>query len=83
MQPTIVKNQGNLTAVQDDIDQRYNISGDAMNFADGDGKLPGGDIEKNWWDHFKKPSTPDGKKAEIASRMHPPGLRGCLKNEAR
>ncbi len=42
LQPTIVKNATSLSAVQNDMDYRYNVSPEVRNFADGDsGVLPG------------------------------------------
>ena len=40
LQPSIVKNQGALDAVQTDMDGRYKVSGDLRHFADGPGVLP-------------------------------------------
>jgi type II secretory pathway component GspD/PulD (secretin) len=43
IQPSIVKNDRSLTAVQTDMDARYKMSSDIHNFADGDSLLPGKD----------------------------------------
>lgn len=69
MQPSIVHNQAALNAMESDFERRYDITGDALDFASGNGKLPGESEEGNWWDRFKKPSA-DGKKSEIRKPAH-------------
>jgi type II secretion system protein D len=58
MQPSIVKNATSLSGVQQDFDNRYKVSPDARNFADGDsGVLPGvNDIQRG--DKGTAPATP-------------------------
>ncbi len=43
IQPSVVTNDRSLTAVQNDMDSRYQVSPDVHKFADGDGVLPGVD----------------------------------------
>ena len=40
IQPSIVRNDRSLNAVQSDMDNRYKVSGKAREFADGPGVLP-------------------------------------------
>ncbi len=67
MQPSIVKNERSMSAVQNDMDYRYKISPDARNFADGDGVLPGVDDIKRVDDKGKGGSSSLQKQGSPAS----------------
>lgn len=71
MQPSIVKNATSLQNVQTDIDNRYKISPDVRNFADGDGVLPGVNEIQRPETFGKNGSRPASQSATGASNVKP------------
>jgi type II secretion system protein D len=69
MQPSIVRNQTMMDQLQGDFSTRYDISENAHNFADGDGRLPGEEIKTNWWERTTKPSE-SGATKPVIRRPH-------------